>query len=147
MISAVPISKDLVRCDGWPAALSAEFAAWQNRGFSWGEWDCISFCRAMGARLCGVDPLGDLPGYASERQALRELRRLGYASAVDLVSAHLVEVAPGMARRGDWVLIPTDSLLGCAFGVNMGRQSAHMDIDGLVMVDAAATARAWKVGQ
>jgi hypothetical protein len=127
--------------------MAAEHAHWREQRFVWGTYDCLGLCRRSAIAICGADPLGDLPAYGSERDALKKLRRLGFASAVDLVSAHLEEIPPAMARRGDWVLIPTQSVLGCAFGVNTGRHAAHMGLDGLVMINAAESARAWRVGQ
>jgi hypothetical protein len=126
--------------------LNNELASWRDQSFAWGTYDCLGFCRRTGIAICGEDPLGDLPHYHSERSAIRELRKLGFSDAIELVSAHLNEIPPSLARRGDWVLIPTPSALGCAFGVNAGRRSAHMGLEGLVMIEASASARAWRVG-
>ena len=135
-----------MRAPDWPALFEAELAAWRARAFAWGVADCLAFCRATGRAICGADPLGDLPLYVSERDAIKKTRGLGFASAVDLVGAHIPEIAPECARRGDWVFMPMHGALGCAFGVITGRRSAHMGLEGLVMLEASVAQRAWRVG-
>jgi hypothetical protein len=140
------LSPALMRAPDWPALFEAELAAWRARAFAWGFADCLAFCRATGRAICGADPLGDVPLYVSERDVIKKMRARGFATAVDFIGAHIPEIAPASARRGDWVFVPTQSALGCAFGVITGRRAAHMGLEGLVALDASVAQRAWRVG-
>lgn len=133
------------RVDGWPRLLVDVVAEWRGRPFAWGERDCLGLCLASAKAITGRDVLGDLPGYSTEVGAAKHLRRLGFDCPADLVSAHLEEIPPARAARGDWVMIAGDGLVPGAFGVNAGQRSAHMGLDGLVMLPAALAVRAWKV--
>lgn len=135
----------LTRRPTWASDLAAALMEWQGRPFVWGQFDCLTLCRNMARVITGEDPLGPLPGYRTERGAARQLRRLGYTGLPDLVGTHLPEIAPASARRGDWVMIGSGGLVPGAFGVNYGRRSAHMGLDGLVMCEASRAVRAWRV--
>jgi len=49
----------------------------------------------------GFDAISDIRGYTSEAGALKALRRAGYATTLDLVEQHFVEIEPRLAQRGD----------------------------------------------
>lgn len=134
-----------IRQEDWAHSLARMVDAWRDRSFVWGEADCLLFCRACSEAITGADILADLPAYASELGAARELRRLGFANPADLLVSRLEETRPAMARRGDWVMLEGGGLVPGSFGVNVGRHSVHMGETGLVWVPAASAVRAWVI--
>lgn len=135
----------LTRQPNWASDLARALMDWQGRPFVWGVCDCLTLCRQMGRVITGRDVLEGLPDYSTEAGAARQLRRLGFASLPDLVAAALPEIPPAGARRGDWVMIGSGGLVPGAFGVNFGRRSAHMSLEGLVMCEAGRASRAWRL--
>lgn len=136
---------EYARLPNWADDLARSLMGWKGRAFVWGSYDCLMMCRVMARVITGADVLGDLPAYSTEAGAAKQLRLLGFETPADLVSAHLPEIQPAAARRGDWVMIGSGGLVPGAFGVNFGRRSAHMGLDGLVMCEAVRAERAWRV--
>jgi hypothetical protein len=112
--------------------------------FAWGQSDC-SFVFDFIARATGFDAIADIRGYASEAGALKALRRAGYASTLELIQAHFVEIEPTTARRGD-IGYPADV-------PNVLMSPALLDVSmayskepcGAVVVARNIIARAWAV--
>jgi hypothetical protein len=138
------------RIDHWPTALMTTVAAAQPRPFDWGVHDCVTFAADCVRAMTGADPLADLPGWASARQALRVIHDLGGMEAA--LSARLGEpIAPAFAQRGDLGLLHADpagdDMTGITVAVCMGDVWLAPGTDGLERLPLAAVAKAWKVGR
>lgn len=155
----------IARLPDWPERLSDAIKAASGRPFSWGAHDCALFAADCALAVTGIDPLEPVRGaYASERGAMRVLRRLGCEDVeqlADLVIGARVPLA--LARRGDWVAIrepgirdrgsddgpspgPYPLTSGPALGVCLGAQAAFLQENGLTFRRTLACAAAWKIG-
>jgi hypothetical protein len=106
--------------------------------FAPGRHDCARFVAGWVALQTGVDPMRGWR-YRTVRGGMQALRRRGFASLADAVSAHLPE-AP-RARPGDVVLID-----GEALGIAAGEHAYCVGEDGLKVVTMARASRFWRVG-
>ena len=93
------------RREGWEIALAQTMSAALKKPHEWGENDCVTFAADCVCAMTGEDPLGDLRGtYDSPLSAARLIKNAGFESLGDMLAAHLEEIPPADARRGDVVL-------------------------------------------
>lgn len=90
------------RFHDWPERLAAFIEARRARAFSWGRQDCALFAADAVLEMTGVDLAEGLRGYTSASGAAKRIKKAG--SMRGLASA-LAEKHPGLAQRGDVVLV------------------------------------------
>jgi hypothetical protein len=133
------------RLPGWEARLAALVAAAAARPYRLGEHDCWLFACACARALTGTDMAARLPGaYATHRDALRLIRRLGgpVRAASSLVGAEPAPVA--RARRGDWLLYEDGR--GAHLGVCLGPVGAVLTETGLQELPVGRFKCCWMIG-
>ena len=86
----------------WPERLAEFIEARRLEPFAWGKNDCALFAADAVNLLIGVDYAESLRGYTTERGALGKIKRAGGLRAF---AAALPEKPPGLAQRGDVVLV------------------------------------------
>jgi len=124
--------------------MRATIARHINAPFAWGSSDC-GFVFDWVRDACDFDPIDDVRGYTSEREALRAVRDAGFETVADLVAARFVEIDPAMAQRGD-LGYPADiphPLMSPAIIDGAHAYSKHPA--GGVIVPRSAIVRAWAV--
>lgn len=92
------------RVKGWEKRLRETFAGWRGRKLVWGQSDCACLAADAAMAVTGcVDPIASWRGqYDSAESAMRLLRRRGFASLGDAVSAAgFPEINIHAAHRGD----------------------------------------------
>lgn len=124
--------------------LAAFVAAWQARAFAWGQSDCCQFAREAACALHGLRVQS--PAYASERGAVRVLRRLG--GFAGLLQSHGLQERPvRAARRGDFVVYKNAGagLFDRGLALVTGPQAHAPSGAGLVSVDRGLWLQCWGV--
>lgn len=95
----------MIRKDDWPERLAEFIDVRRERAFSWGSQDCALFAADAVLAMTGVDLAKKLRGYKTAAGATRRIKAAGgmrnFASA-------LTEKHPGLAQRGDVVLVTLD---------------------------------------
>lgn len=93
---------NLTRRHDWPEALAGFIEARRRMPFHWGSNDCALFAADGVLEITGVDLAAEWRGYKTERGALNRIRKAGgmRGFAAELPMRH-----PGLARRGDIVLV------------------------------------------
>lgn len=130
------------RQPGWEQRLRALVDTRRSTPFAWGAQDCCSFALDALAACRGHRPA--LPGWRTERGAVRVLRRLGgMAGAADALAGP--RIAPALAQRGDVVLVSQPGLFGTALAVCMGPVAYAAGAEGLVRVPRALWQQAWRI--
>lgn len=138
------------RLPDWRSRL---FAAIQNSNvpFQWGENDCALFAARCVQAVVGVDYADGWRGtYSDMAGAIGALAAHGYADLPSLVIGLLgaeSEIHPSQARRGDLVLIQTESALRWAIGVVDHERIGVMTATGYGTEDRSKASRAFKVGE
>jgi len=130
-----------MRVEGWERILAEAVEAARERPFVVGVHDCATWAAEVAGALQGRD-LADWRGRVkTEKGALREMRRRGFATLAEAVTAVLGLPLPGvlLAQRGDVVAC------GPAIGICLGRHAAFVDRDGLGAVPIEACSMAWRV--
>lgn len=126
------------RYDNWPERLAAFIETRRVRVFSWGEQDCVLFAADAVLEMTGVDLAEGERGYRSASGAAKRIKRAGGMRA--LAASRLPEKHPGLAQRGDVVLVEVDERE--SFGVVAGGGYwCGPGVDGLVfrpMTDVVA---------
>jgi hypothetical protein len=132
----------------WQERLTALVVARMTWPFVWGVNDCATFAAEAALQETGSQVLFvGVPAWGSARQAFRRLKEHGGLAAAVRESG-LQEVLPGMARRGDLVLLRAPGRPGSlrgAIGVCMGERIAAPGARGLVMASLAEGVTAWRV--
>lgn len=129
-----------MRHTDWPERLANLIEARRTLAFAWGENDCAAFAAAAIDAVAGRAV--DLPAHASEFEALRQIATHG--SLVAATALVLGEpVAPGLARRGDVVVVPNEGREVLA--VCLGLTCAAPGPDGLTFVPAALAVACWRI--
>lgn len=105
-----------MRCRDWPEQLAAFIEARRTLPFAWGSNDCALFAADAINALTGVDHAATLRGYKTERGAASRIKKAGGMRAF---AAALTEKHPGLAQRGDVVLV-----------INEGRETFGVVCDG-----------------
>lgn len=123
-------------------ALLAYIAARMRAPFAWGKAanDCVSFAGGAVEAQTGVDRLGVLPSWTTERGAARVLRRLGGLEAA--VDGVLTSLPPSQAARGD-VAGWRDAKGRLQLAIVEGDTIIGPGMTGLVRLPRTAMARAW----
>lgn len=110
--------------------------------FQWGVSDCAVMC---GDVMRAVTGRHVLKGYrwASERGAIVELRRAGFATAIEFFTSGLDEIDPAMAMRGDIGVVDVGAHGLSSPAIIDGAWAFSKNTDGAVMVPATMIVRAW----
>ncbi|MCQ9615946.1 hypothetical protein L1889_03865 [Paenalcaligenes niemegkensis] len=103
------------RYDDWPEKLAAFIETRRERVFSWGSQDCALFAADAVIEMTGVDLAKELRGYRSARGAANRIKKAG---GMRSFASSLSEKHPGLAQRGDVVLVDIDGRE--TFGVVLG---------------------------
>lgn len=118
----------MIRKDDWPEILAAFIDARRVRAFSWGENDCALFAADAVLGMTGVDLAEKLRGYKTASGAARKIKAAG---GMRQLASSLTEKHPGMAQRGDVVLVEIDGRE--TFGIVAGNAKwCAPGVDGLV---------------
>jgi len=131
----------------------------QQKPFEWGTNDCAMFACDAVQEMTGVDLAAEFRGYGSEAgaaQAMAEYVRgrsippgcetLLEAVAVLVAREHgLEEIEPGLAQRGDVVLLRDDAGQHALGVMGFDGLLAVMRRDGAGVVIGHAIDRAWRV--
>jgi len=120
--------------------------AWQGHPFAWGTADCAHLASAALVAMGHPDPLAQIAPYASERQARKALKALGYAGLASALDAlGLERIAPAHALPADLCLLPSESSLD-ALGVALGEARALAFCEGACQIgDQGIATVAWRV--
>jgi hypothetical protein len=130
-----------MRIEGWESILAEHIRQAYHATFVWGANDCALWCADWVKKGTGNDFGEPWRGkYKSEAGAAKLMKKRGYAGPADIANQHLPEIPVPMARRGDLLLHPE----GC-LGICHGRHGFFLKDDGVLMSDALACTRAWKV--
>lgn len=140
------------RLPDWESRLHEFMLANRDRGFAWGEWDCILFACAAADAITGVDKAAAYRGrYTDAQGAALALRELGQGTLLKTVEHEFEPKPVGYAMRGDLIWHA-----GCV-GVCMGPTAAFvtdpetMDAldaprnGGFIMLPRAMWQKAWAV--
>ncbi len=140
-----------MRRPDWPERLDALLCRWRRMPFRWGEQDCVHFARDVLAAVRVEDWQAlDLPVYASAAGAARRLRKLGFSSLPEGVTALLGAPVPlALAQRGDLVALvarETGALRQrLALGVCVGGHVCAPGPCGLVFCTRTRALYCWRV--
>ena len=139
------------RFQDWPSKLEGYIRSVSIKPFEWGAFDCALFACSCVEVMTGVDPAKELRGgYKNKREAAEALRRYsgsGLEKTAEKIARMMCmeEVAPGLAGRGDVVLVKTE--IGKCLGIVdlNGREIVITDFDGLSRHPLTLATRAWRV--
>ena len=138
------------RFEDWPARLGDALAAAGDRPFEYGKHDCcLAVCDVVLA-FTGADLAADFRGYKGAAAARRILKRHGgvVGIATAIAKRHRIpEVHPGLAQRGDVVIVDKDG--DKALGIvdpTGSRVVAAARAGGWVTRPVAGIKRAWRIG-
>lgn len=127
----------------WPARLAAFVEAHRAMDFAWGSNDCAAFAAAWLHALHGIDVFLRLGvRYGSARGARRLLAGRGLAAWCEHALGAPLE-RPGLAQRGDLVLLPTGR--GPALAVVVGEHAVAPGLRGLQFEPVSGALAAWSV--
>lgn len=129
--------------DAWYMALDEFIDARAPIAFAWGTNDCCTFAADWVEVARGTDPMADLRGITSERQAARVLRDEGGLLAA--VTARMGIAIPGtMAQVGDVALVRHGEGR-LSMGVCLGDSIAVPSEAGLARAPITTAEAAWRV--
>lgn len=116
--------------------------------FAWGKNDCVRLA-AFVLRQRGHRPqLGKAGTYASERTALRALKRAGFSDLAEALDAlGLMRIAPAAALPCDVVMIPGEGSFGGALQIAVGNGRTlgyHQDVAGADILQPLEYIAAWR---
>lgn len=118
----------MTRFNDWPERLAAFIEARRARAFSWGSQDCALFAADAVLEMTGVDLADGLRGYTSASGAAKRIKKAGGMRAL---AGELPEKHPGLAQRGDVVLVELEGRE--TFGIVAGNGYwCGPGVDGLV---------------
>jgi hypothetical protein len=130
-----------MRVQGWESILAEHIRQAYHATFAWGINDCCLWPADWVHKGTGTDFGSDWRGkYKTEAGAAKLMKKRGYTGPADIASEHLLEIPVPLAGRGDLLLHPE----GC-LGIGHGRHGFFLKADGVLMSDALACVRAWKV--
>jgi hypothetical protein len=140
----------LKRLPNWRARFEAACDAMKADPMSWGGNDCaVGLASRIVEAVTGVDCAAMYRGqYDSAESGLKLMRRAGFANLADMTASFLPEYPEGpcMAKIGDLVAIPTDTVFGFALGAVNGERVFVMTERGHGTVDLLTATRAFQVG-
>ena len=96
--------------------VDAAVAKFKHQTLTWGEYDCSRLAHDVLSGLGLQHPFA-VPAYASERAALRTMRKAGFKSLADACGACATPIPPAMAIIGDLLGFPE---AGNGFGMALG---------------------------
>ncbi len=132
----------MTRYNDWPERLATFIEARRPRAFSWGQQDCVLFAADAVKEMTGVDLAEGHRGYSTAKGAAARVEEAG--GMRELVASRLPEKHPGLAQRGDVVLVEVDGRE--SFGVVAGNGYwCGPGIDGLVFRPMAEVVAAFEV--
>lgn len=145
------------RREDWPEVLAhyEEVSGSHELPFAWGVRDCCTLACDAFQLITGVDVMADLRGYHTALEATRRLKRFaggGLEQAVEKIAAQfgLQEIVPGLAQRGDAVLVdvetPDGVSVALAYVCTNGMDIATMAPVGVKFLPLASGRRAWRIG-
>lgn len=106
------------RLPNWRARLADEMDRQRQEPFAWGRHDCaLGLAAGAVEAITGENLREGIGGYKTPRGALLALRRAGYSSLAEAISARLPEIHPSQAQIGDIGLIPSEGDIGAALCV------------------------------
>ena len=118
--------------------LGEYLAQTEAKTFRYGQHDCALFAaRWVLARTDKDLTLGIR--HTSLRDGIQQLRAVGFESHIDVAAAHLEEVPPLMARRGDIAAV------GKMLGIVTGERIALLKRRGLTTVPITVGERAFRI--
>lgn len=125
----------------------------RNKGFSWGDHDCITFANNACALQIGHGFADEFLGnYESAKGALRTYRRWlknsNYDNLTDAVDSRLNRLKTNMPPIGSIVAEPfksKDGVLPVQFGVSLGRLCGFVGKKGLVFAKPSDRMMFWSV--
>jgi hypothetical protein len=91
----------------WPERLAEYIEGRRERPFSWGSNDCCLFFADAVLEMTGTDPAAKWRGYKSQVAATRRVKKAGGLRAM-AKTVGLIEKHPGLAQRGDGVIVKLD---------------------------------------
>ncbi len=106
-----------MRLHDWPHRLAAVVERHSTEPFAWGTSDCLVLVDDVHQALTGAAVAPDDPwrgAYKTKRGAAGQIRRRGHESLEAVLRAHLPEVPPALAQRGDVGVVDHDGVTGCA---------------------------------
>ncbi|MCH8196464.1 MAG: hypothetical protein IH904_00135 [Proteobacteria bacterium] len=138
------------RFEDWPARLGDALAAAAGTPFEFGKHDCcLAVCDVILA-ITGTDLAADYRGYEGEAEALAVLRKhRGVVGIMEATAARhaIPEVPPGLAQRGDMVIIDKDGDKALAIVDMTGsRVAAAARAGGWAPRPVSCIERAWRIG-
>ena len=135
----------LRRVDHWERLLAAAIDTARAKPFLWSVHDCTTFAFGTRMILTGGEDIAALwrGRYTTALGGQRVMRRLGWASLVDMGRTLLGEPRPAvlLAGRGDIVLADT----GLGFGICTGASAVGMAPEGLMTVPLTSCRLAWPI--
>jgi hypothetical protein len=106
--------------------------------FRYGRTDCALFTARWVKIKTGKDLRMGIK-YQSLREGVEALRAAGYDSHIDVAAAHLPEIPPLQAQRGDIGVVN-----GC-LGIVLGERIALLERRGFITVPITSIERAFRV--
>ena len=114
-------------------AIEAVVARHMGQPFEWGARDCAIVAAEAVQALTHVPVLDPWPRYDTQRGALKAIKKLGYASFIEAVTANLTRFPDGNRSRriGDIVGMPSsDPDFGPTLGVYLGGTAVLVSAQG-----------------
>jgi hypothetical protein len=136
------------------------FDEWHGTPHAWGSTDCAHMAARLVEIMTGENPIAAWPEYASEQQAFKAIRAMGFKSLQDAVSSYATPLdGPLFAIAGDIVAIKGKFERMPALGVCLGPDAvlcfwSDLDDAGQIIPDTSKARRldmqfavaAWRVG-
>lgn len=106
-----------MRVRGWEDAVLAVIERHRAQPYAAGKADCFVLCMEAVEAMTGTRPYADVR-YQTDRGALRQLTRRGFARLGDAIGALFPERPRGLAQRGDIAVLTSDrgDTLGLVWG-------------------------------
>lgn len=132
----------MMRVRDWSTRLISLLQERRLMPFEWGKHDCCLFAADAYIALCDKDLASEFRGrYKTELGAYRALKRLGYESVDDVLSAKLGEPkATKLPERGDILLIDYEGQLTAGVHFNAAWVVGE---NGLVQAPPSWIVKAW----
>lgn len=132
----------MIRKENWPELLYEFIETRRELVFSYGEHDCATMAADWVLEATGEDPLGALRGaWSDERSALRLLAEKSLRERASEALGE--EIPPGLAQRGDLVLIDLAGREGLA--ICIGAMLVAPDETGITTAPMEHALAAWRI--
>jgi hypothetical protein len=143
-----PLNRVMMRHEYWPMRLHALIDDARSREFQWGDLDCCQWGGLVVEALTGTNPISHLRGRYNTAIGAKRLLKQEYGTweIRDALTQVLGQpVAPGLAGRGDIVLVDIDGTEAVGVVDLTGERVAAVGLYGLEHVPLSAATTAWKV--